>query len=48
MGTTLAGREDSLVDALLEIGGLLAVLAEEDEASTRATKGFVSASEHRL
>ena len=42
MGTTLAGREDSVIDTLFQICGLVAVLAEEDETSTRATEGLVS------
>ena len=42
MGTTLAGREDSLVDTLLEVLSVLQVLAEEDETSTRTTEGLVS------
>ena len=37
----LARGEDGLVDALLEVGSLVAVLAEEDEASTGATEGLV-------
>lgn len=39
----LARGEDSIVDTLLEILGLLVVPTEEDEASTRTTEGFVSA-----
>jgi hypothetical protein len=39
--TALASREDSLVDAPLEVSGFVAVLTEEDEASTRATEGLV-------
>lgn len=42
MGATLAGREDGVVDALLEILGVLEVLAEEDETSTGATEGLVA------
>jgi hypothetical protein len=42
VGTTLAGRENSIVDTLLEILSLLTVLAEEDEAGTRAAEGLVS------
>ena len=45
MGTTLAGREDSLVDTLLEVLGLIAILAEEDQASTRTTKSLVTVCE---
>ena len=38
----LACREDSLVDAPLEIGGVLKVLAEEDQAGTGTTEGLVT------
>ena len=41
MGAALARGEDGLVDALLEVGSLVAVLAEEDEASTGAAEGLV-------
>lgn len=42
VGTTLAGGEDGLVDALLEVLGLGKVLAEEDETSARSTERLVS------
>ena len=41
MGATLASGEDGLVDALLEVGSLVAVLAEEDQTSARATESLV-------
>ncbi len=40
MWSTLAGREDGLVDSLLEIG--LLVLSEEDETSSRTSEGLVA------
>lgn len=40
--TTLASREDGIVDSLLEVLGVLDILAEEDEASSRATESFVT------
>lgn len=40
---TLACREDSFVNALLKISGLVRALAEEDQAGARATEGLVSA-----
>ena len=39
---TLARRKDGLVNALLQILGLIGVLAEEDKTGTRATEGLVS------
>jgi hypothetical protein len=39
---TLASGEDSFVDALLKVSGVLEVLAEEDETSTRATESLVT------
>lgn len=39
----LARGENSVVDALLQVLGLLVVPAEEDEAGTRTTEGFVAA-----
>ena len=44
VGSTLASREDSIVDTLLEILVVLTILAEEDQASTRATQRLVSMS----
>ena len=41
VGATLASGEDGLVDALLEVGGLVTVLAEEDQTSARATESLV-------
>lgn len=41
MRTTLTRRKDGLIDALLKILCILQVLTEEDQASTRATKGFM-------
>lgn len=41
VGTTLAGREDGVVDALLNVR--LLVLAEEDETGARAAEGLVAA-----
>ena len=38
---TLAGRENGVVDALLEVLCVLKILAEEDETSTGATEGLV-------
>ena len=38
----LARGEDGVVDALLEVGSLLRVLAEEDETSTGTTQGLVA------
>lgn len=43
MWATLAGREDGIVDALLEVG--LLILAEEDHTGTRTTEGLVAAKE---
>ena len=42
MGTTLASREDSIVDALLKIRRVIEVFSEEDETSTGTTKSFVT------
>ena len=41
VGTTLASREDSLVDALLEVLSLLGVFPEEDKTSTGTTECLV-------
>lgn len=38
---TLAGREDGVIDTLLEVGSLFGVLAEENKTSARATEGLV-------
>ena len=38
---TLAGRENGVVDALLEVLCVLEILAEEDETSTGTTEGLV-------
>lgn len=38
MGTTLASRENSIVDTLLKVRSIRAILPEEDETGTRATK----------
>ena len=43
VGTTLASGEDSVVDALLEVLGLVGVFAEENQTSTGTTKGLMSA-----
>jgi hypothetical protein len=48
MGTTLASREDSLIDTLFEIFGIFQVLPEEDETGTRTTEGLVAGREHQL
>jgi hypothetical protein len=42
VGTTLASREDSVVNALLKIRRVLEVFPEEDETSTRTTKSLVT------
>ncbi len=42
MGTALAGGEDSIVYALLEVGGIFEVFAEEDETGTGTTEGLVT------
>jgi hypothetical protein len=42
VGTTLAGRENSVVDTLLEVLGALNVLAEEDESGAGSTEGLVA------
>ena len=42
MGTTLASREDSVVNALLKIRRVLEVFPEEDETSTRTAKSLVT------
>ena len=42
MGTALASGEDSIVYALLEVGGIFEVLAEEDETGTGTTEGLVT------
>lgn len=42
MRSTLAGREDGIIHALLEILRILEVFPEENETSTRSTEGFVS------
>jgi hypothetical protein len=41
MRATLAGRENGVVDALLEVLCVLEILAEEDETSTGPTEGLV-------
>ena len=43
MRSTLASREDGIVDALLDVR--LLVLAEEDETSTGTTKSLVAVSD---
>ena len=43
MGSTLASREDGVINALLEIFCILKILPEEDETSTRTTKSLVTA-----
>lgn len=42
VGTTLACREDGIVDALLEIQRLVRVPLEEDQTSTGTTESLVS------
>lgn len=42
--TTLASREDSFVDALLEVLVALAVFPEEDQTCSWATEGLVTKS----
>ena len=46
--TTLAGREDGFIHALLEVLSVLEILPEEDETSSRATEGLVTARVVRL
>lgn len=41
MRTTLASREDSVIDTFLEILTILEIFAEEDQPSTRTTKSLV-------
>lgn len=41
VGTTLACREDGIVNPLFEILGVLEILPEEDETGTGATQGLV-------
>lgn len=48
VGATLACREDRIVDTLLKILSLVAVLAEENQTSTRTTKSLVSVYVFRL
>lgn len=43
MGSTLASREDSVINALLEVFRILEILPEEDETSTRTTESLVAA-----
>lgn len=42
MRATLAGREDGLIDTLLEAFSVLEILAEKDETCTRATESLMS------
>jgi hypothetical protein len=42
MRSTLAGREDGIIDALLEVFRVFKVLPEEDQTSTGSTEGFVA------
>ena len=42
MGTALASGENSLVDALLEILGVLCIFPEEDQTSTGTTESLVT------
>jgi hypothetical protein len=42
VGTTLAGRENSVVDTLFEILGLWNIFAEEDETGAGSTEGLVA------
>ena len=41
VGATLASREDSVVDTLLKVLGLVGILPEEDETGTGPTKRLV-------
>ena len=42
VGATLASREDSIINALFKIRGVLEVFPEEDETGTRTTKSLVT------
>ena len=42
MGSTLASREDGVINALLEVFRILEILPEEDETSTRTAKSFMT------
>lgn len=44
VGATLASREDSLVDALLEVLMVRAIFLEEDQTRSWATEGLVTKS----
>lgn len=43
MGSTLASREDRVINALLEVFRILEILPKEDETSTRTTESLVAA-----
>jgi hypothetical protein len=43
VGSTLASREDGVINALLEVFRSRKILPEEDETSTRTTESFVAA-----
>merc|ERR1712176_1221340 len=47
VGTTLQAREDSHIDALLDVGKLVSVL-EEDHTRARSTEGFVSCGRNHI
>ena len=42
MRTTLAGGENGFIDTLLEVLGILEILPEEDETSSRTAEGLVT------
>ena len=42
MGTTLACREDSIIDPLLKVERFIRVFLEENQTRTRTTKRLVS------
>lgn len=42
MGTTLASREDSIIDTLLEVLSIVTSPLEEDQTSTGTTEGLVA------
>ena len=43
VGSTLASREDRVINALLEVFRILEILPKEDETSTRTTESLVAA-----
>lgn len=48
MGTTLAGGENRVVDALLQILGVLRIFPEKDQTSTGATESLVTSGESAI